>query len=135
MFGAAEALQEATGPVLVPYQRTDHDLRVAAVRASLDEAAFRTAWATGRAMPLEQAIEYALEDQPVPPSPAGAGGLSPREIEVLRLVAEGLTDGQVAERLYVSPRTVSNHLRSIYKKLGVPSRAAAARKAVEQDLL
>ncbi len=61
--------------------------------------------------------------------------LSAREREVLRLVADGLTDGQVAQRLYISPRTVSNHLHSIYKKLGVPSRAAAARKAVEQGLL
>ncbi len=88
-------------------------------------------------MPLEQAIEYALEDQPVAPSSSSgvAGGLSPREIEVLRLVAEGLTDGQVAQRLYLSPRTVGNHLRSIYKKLGVPSRAAAARAAVEQGLI
>jgi predicted ATPase/DNA-binding CsgD family transcriptional regulator len=137
LFGAAEALREATGTVLVPYQRTEHDRRVAAVRASLDEAAFRTAWATGRPMPLEQAIEYALEDQRVAPSTSSgaAGGLSPREIEVLRLVAEGLTDGQVAERLYLSPRTVGNHLRSIYKKLGVPSRAAAAREAVEQGLI
>ena len=62
-------------------------------------------------------------------------GLTHRELEVLRLVAKGLTDGQVAERLYISPRTVSQHLRSVYKKLGVPSRAAAARRAVEQDLL
>jgi ATP/maltotriose-dependent transcriptional regulator MalT len=62
-------------------------------------------------------------------------GLTHRELEVLRLVAEGLTDGQVAERLYISPRTVGQHLRSVYKKLGVPSRAAAARRAVERDLL
>lgn len=61
--------------------------------------------------------------------------LTPREVEVLRLVAEGLTDGQVAERLYISPRTVGRHLGSIYKKLGVPSRAAAARRAVEHSLI
>ena len=62
------------------------------------------------------------------------GGLTAREVEVLRLVAEGLTDAQVAERLTLSPRTVSQHLRSVYNKLGVSSRAAATRFAVEHRL-
>ena len=48
------------------------------------------------------------------------------------LVAEGLTDPQVAERLYLSPRTVGQHLRSIYQKLVVPSRAAAVKAAIER---
>jgi len=61
--------------------------------------------------------------------------LTYREVEVLKLVADGLTDGQVAGRLHISPRTVGRHLGSIYKKLGVPSRAAAAKKAVEQSLI
>ena len=62
-------------------------------------------------------------------------GLTPRELDVLRLVAEGLTDPEVAEQLFVSPRTVSSHLTSIYTKLNVSSRAAATRIAVEQRLL
>jgi DNA-binding NarL/FixJ family response regulator len=62
-------------------------------------------------------------------------GLSLREVEVLRLVAEGLTDGAVAERLFISRRTVSQHLRSIYGKLDVSSRAAATRFAVEHSLV
>jgi len=61
--------------------------------------------------------------------------LSVREVEVLRLVAEGLTDAQVAERLYLSQRTVGSHLRSVYNKLGVSSRAAATRFAVEHGLV
>jgi DNA-binding CsgD family transcriptional regulator len=64
-----------------------------------------------------------------------ADGLTAREHEVLRLVAEGLTDPQIAERLSVSPRTVHAHLRSIYNKLDVPSRAAAVRLAVERRLI
>lgn len=62
-------------------------------------------------------------------------GLTQREVEVLRLVAEGLSDGAVAERLFISPRTVSQHLRIIYGKLDVSSRAAATRFAVEHHLL
>jgi DNA-binding CsgD family transcriptional regulator len=61
--------------------------------------------------------------------------LSAREAEALRLVAEGLTDGQVAEKLYISPRTVGVHLRSIYRKLAVPSRAAAVKVAVEHGVI
>lgn len=61
--------------------------------------------------------------------------LTDREVEVLRLVAEGLTDAEAAERLFISRRTVSQHLRSVYNKLGVSSRAAATRVAVEDRLV
>ena len=62
-------------------------------------------------------------------------GVTAREVDVLRLVAEGLTDAQVAEKLVLSPRTISSHLRSIYNKLGVNSRAAATRFAFENHLV
>jgi DNA-binding NarL/FixJ family response regulator len=61
-------------------------------------------------------------------------GLTAREAEVLRLVAGGLTDNQVAAQLFLSPRTVGRHLGSIYSKLGVTSRSAATRFAVEHHL-
>ena len=61
-------------------------------------------------------------------------GLTEREIEVLRSVAQGLTDAQVAERLVISPRTVHSHLNSIYSKLGISSRSAATRYAIEHKL-
>jgi DNA-binding NarL/FixJ family response regulator len=63
------------------------------------------------------------------------GSLTERETEVLRLVAMGLSDADVAERLVVSPRTVHAHLRSIYRKLGLSSRGAATRFAVEHKLV
>ncbi|HEX5501300.1 MAG TPA: AAA family ATPase, partial [Thermomicrobiales bacterium] len=73
---------------------------------------------------------------PAPPAdaPAAPAGLTAREVEVLRLVAEGLTDTQVAARLFLSPRTVNAHLRTIYGKLGVATRGAAIRFALEHDL-
>ncbi|MBA2276568.1 MAG: response regulator transcription factor [Chloroflexia bacterium] len=61
-------------------------------------------------------------------------GLTPRELDVLRLVAQGLTDAEVAGRLFISPRTVSQHLRSVYGKLDVSSRSGATRFAVEHHL-
>ncbi len=61
-------------------------------------------------------------------------GLTPREIGVLRYVAYGLTDAQVAEKLVISHRTVHSHLNSIYSKLGITSRSAATRYAIEHHL-
>ena len=54
---------------------------------------------------------------------------------MVRLVAEGLTNAQVAKELYLSPRTVQRHLNSVYHKLGISSRAAATRFAAEHGLL
>jgi DNA-binding NarL/FixJ family response regulator len=62
-------------------------------------------------------------------------GLTAREVDVLRLVAVGLSDAEAAERLFLSVRTVHAHLRSIYRKLGVKSRAAAGRFAHTNGLL
>jgi DNA-binding CsgD family transcriptional regulator/tetratricopeptide (TPR) repeat protein len=67
-------------------------------------------------------------------SPPARFGLTPRELDVLRLIAQGLTDAEVAERLFLSPRTVGSHLTSIYGKLDVSSRSAATRIAVEHGL-
>jgi DNA-binding NarL/FixJ family response regulator len=67
--------------------------------------------------------------------PTYPAGLTAREVEVLRLVAQGLTDAQVAEQLVISRRTVNWYLTSIYSKLGVSSRSAATRFAVEQKLI
>ena len=71
----------------------------------------------------------------VKPSPSYPDGLTTREVEVLRLVASGLTDGQVAAQLVISPRTVNTHLKSIYGKIQVSSRSAATRYALEQKLV
>jgi DNA-binding NarL/FixJ family response regulator len=98
-------------------------------------------------MGLDRAIAYALSDvkpskhlSPVSSRPSASStpeypaGLSPREVEVLRLVVEGLTNAQAAKELYLSPRTIETHLTSIYHKLGVSSRAAATRFALEHGL-
>jgi DNA-binding CsgD family transcriptional regulator/uncharacterized protein HemY len=70
-----------------------------------------------------------------PRAAAYPAGLTVREVEVLRLVAQGLTDAEVAARLYVSRRTVGGHLTSIYTKLGVSSRVEATRLAIHYGLV
>lgn len=87
-----------------------------------------------QAMPVLDQVA-ALEAQLAHPAQGrNPAGLTGRELDVLRLVAQGLTDAEVAERLYIGRRTVSWHLTSIYGKLGVSSRAAATRFAVEEGL-
>ena len=70
-----------------------------------------------------------------PSTPAYPNDLTAREVEILRLVAQGMSDAQVAEKLVISPRTVNWHLTSIYSKIQVTSRSAATRFAVEHDLI
>jgi DNA-binding NarL/FixJ family response regulator len=72
---------------------------------------------------------------PVPNTPTYPDGLTAREVEVLRLVAQGLTDPQVAQQLVISPHTVNSHLKAIYGKLGISSRSAATRYAIEHHLM
>ncbi len=74
----------------------------------------------------------AAPSMPSSPTPAG---LTAREVEVLRLLAQGLSDAQIAEQLVISVRTVNRHTTSLYSKLGVSSRAAATRFAHEHHLL
>lgn len=84
------------------------------------------------------AVEAVLKvagHRPALASHATPAGLSPREIEVLRLLARGLADKEIAQRLSLSPRTVHHHVQHIYAKTGVSSRAAAALYAVRHDLI
>lgn len=88
----------------------------------------------GQALTLHQALLDAVKPSNADSASLPAG-LTPREVQVLRLVATGLSDMQVAAKLVVSPRTVSTHLQSIYNKIGVNSRAAATRFANENNLV
>ena len=141
MLGAAAVTMEEAGAPVYNYYTPDRVLYeriVAAARTRLGEAAWKAGWDEGRAMTPEQAVEYALEQEAVPEPTASEvypAGLSAREAEVLRLVATGLTNAEVAKELFLSTRTVDWHLGSVYRKLGFHSRAEATRFAVEHDLL
>ena len=137
LWGAAENFPESLN-VYIP--QTLFERARAAARTHLGEAAFARTLSDGRAMEPAQALAAykTLPMQNVLQAkrpPAYAAELTAREVEVLRLVAAGLTDAQVAERLVISVRTVNTHLTSIYNKLGISSRAAATRLAVERHLV
>jgi DNA-binding NarL/FixJ family response regulator len=127
-----------------PYERALTLLALADLRtATGDGDAARTALDDAHAIceplgarPALARVEALAAHLTVPPTsaPPYPASLSSREVEILRLVAEGLTNPQVAERLFLSRRTVEQHLRSVFTKTGTPSRAAAARWAAEQGL-
>jgi predicted ATPase/DNA-binding CsgD family transcriptional regulator len=141
LWGAAERLSEISGGRIVREGKStiDYERALTAARSQLEEAVWTAAWAEGRAMSPERAIEYALEREAAPEPTATSqthpAGLSAREVDVLRLVAAGLTNAEAAEELFLSPRTVDWHLSSIYRKLGLHSRAEATRFAAEHGLL
>jgi DNA-binding NarL/FixJ family response regulator len=132
------------GQPLSPVERVAYEMEVAATRRRLGEKGFTTAWAEGRAMTAEQVLIAQSPPTSVDTSQATtrtAGvpaaypdDLTAREVEVLRLVAKGMTDALVAQVLVISPRTVNTHLTSIYSKIGVSSRSEATRYALEQHL-
>jgi non-specific serine/threonine protein kinase len=145
LCGAAAGLIEAIGATLPPAGQTNLARAVAAVRAELAIAAFEAAWAAGAAMSppqvlaeVEIAVPLPSERQPLATGRRGGSGvaaeLTPRELEVLSLVAAGLADREIAAALCVSRRTVTNHVASIRAKLGVRSRSAATAYAVRHGL-
>jgi non-specific serine/threonine protein kinase len=145
LFGVAEALRGAVGFQHMPEEESWRQPYRATTRSQLGEHPWEEALAQGRKMSMEEAIEYALSaEEPSattlssptshsPPSsaPKHRAGLTSREIEVLGLVAAGMTSAQIAEELFLSSRTVEAHITSIYHKIGVSSRAAATRFALE----
>jgi DNA-binding NarL/FixJ family response regulator len=124
----------------VPPDQSRLDQDAAAGRGALGEAAFEAAWAEGCAMSLDQAVAFALRTEE-PPSPRRVAGarrppdrLTPREREVAGLVAQGLTNREVAEHLIVSERTVDTHVEHIRNRLRLRSRAQIAAWAVAHGL-
>jgi predicted ATPase/DNA-binding CsgD family transcriptional regulator len=118
---------------------------VDATRQRLGDEAFEAAASAGRDLSLDQAVAEALALTPpsppleatIAPAPSAltAHVLTPREIDVLRLLATGNTDRQIADLLSISPATVSTHVKHILQKLDVPSRSGAASRALQLGLM
>jgi DNA-binding CsgD family transcriptional regulator len=127
VFGAADALRARLGfprpPVEQPAYAADWDL----VTTALDPDALETASSEGRAMTIDAAVAYASRGRGERKRPAsGWASLTPTEREVVGLVAEGLRNADIADRLYVSSSTVKTHLSHVFSKLGVTTRAELA---------
>jgi DNA-binding CsgD family transcriptional regulator len=143
LLAAAQTLRESIAGPLAPADRDDYDRALAEVREALGEEAFAEAWRAARGLSIEQAVE--LGSQPTvmaqaPPAdlPHGAAEpdlLTPREREVLLLVARGHSNREIAELLVVSVRTTEAHMTHLLTKLGLRSRAQLVVWAAERGML
>jgi DNA-binding CsgD family transcriptional regulator len=157
LWGAARALydtvdraskQEMYEWLLISlHTHLNYNQVVETVRTQLGDQQFLEAWNEGQIMSLDQLLllsdpllssaqqeATATSGQKVA-APVELDVLTPRELEVLRLLAQGLTSGQIAQQLTITVLTVNSHVRSIYSKLGIASRSAATRYALEQKLV
>jgi predicted ATPase/DNA-binding CsgD family transcriptional regulator len=134
LWGAAEPLREQLGLALSHFELVTfgYERDLAAVRFALSESTFDAAWAEGRAMSPEQAFEYAQGEAP---HEENTHPLTRREMEVLRLVADGMSNQDISTTLVLSGHTVHRHVANVLGKLGVSSRAAAVAEAARLDLL
>ncbi|MGD8321713.1 MAG: tetratricopeptide repeat protein, partial [Gemmatimonadota bacterium] len=155
LLGAAERRQRELGISIVRADRGQWDEIRAGIRRALGDAAFEKAVTAGAALPLDALLQDARTAAATPPDPSDVGdrenagvvhaahdaagarshapgrheALTDRQVEVLRLLAEGLTYAEIGRRLFISARTVDAHLRSAYAKLDVHSRHGAVRAA------
>jgi predicted ATPase/DNA-binding CsgD family transcriptional regulator len=143
LLGAVDAARAADGVQLAIMLRARHEQAIAREREALGQERFDAAFARGQATALQDAFTEVMEilaafslHTPAEAPPATAAlGLTPRESEVLRLLAEGLSDREIAAALFLSPRTVGWHVTHLLTKLDVPSRSAAAAMAIRRGLV
>jgi DNA-binding CsgD family transcriptional regulator len=141
LFGAAEALRDRMGIGLQPEAENIRlEEAYAPARAKLSDEDFAAAWSTGRMLPLDQATAEAFDvvrrfSSVETDGDKSTTRLTRRELDVLRLIVEGLSDKEIAETLGISRRTASKHVETILSKLDVPSRTAAATYATRHGLV
>jgi non-specific serine/threonine protein kinase len=120
-------------------EKLEYEHYIGVARAKLSDAEFESEQAKGRTLSIEQVIAYALNLPFGPPKPSRKGveasqELSGREREVVTLIARGLSNGEIADELVLSKRTVEHHIANILSKLGFTNRAQIVRWAIENGL-
>ncbi|ONI86289.1 hypothetical protein ALI22I_26795 [Saccharothrix sp. ALI-22-I] len=136
LLGAANAVWRLSGAKTYeapPYQAVDEQVATQAV-GEIGAAAFSTAFEAGKALDLHGAITFALEEKTAKPAagPRDTGpGLTRREVEIADLVAEGLSNKEIAARLVIAQRTAETHVENVLTKFGFSSRAQIAAWVVE----
>jgi non-specific serine/threonine protein kinase len=138
LLAASEVQLDGLGAPLAPADRVDFERDVAQGKASLNPQAWATAHQKGSSLGINPALALALDSSPARPSESGATGassvLSPRETEVAGLIAQGLSNREIAAGLVISEKTAANHVEHIMAKLNLRSRAQIAVWAVRHGL-
>src|SRR5207302_11042323 len=129
LFGAAHAFRKAIGYVRPPAEQAAHDADLDSARQGLSPQTFAAAWEQGEMLSLEEAVAYAAKGRGPRQRPTtGWASLTKAERHVALLAAQGLTNTEIGQRLFVSPRTVKAHLAHIFAKLGITSRRQLPRE-------
>lgn len=132
-LGAADAMRNRTGLVRLRVHDQTYADSLSSLRESLGDNDFETLWDEGSTLSTEEAIAYAQRGRGERKRPSsGWASLTPTELNVIRLVADGLGNKDIAARLFVSHRTVQTHLTHVYTKLGLTSRVQLAQEAARR---
>jgi len=135
LLGSAERARDEISLAVMELFRLQHERTVATTLRRLGQKAFDAAYARGRAMTIDEGVAFAVADKPAPkPAPVKSApdtALTPRQLEIARLIADDLTNRQIADRLFLSERTVETHITNILNKLGLNSRIQLSRWIAE----
>ena len=133
LFGAADACRQRMGVVRFKVHQAGYEASVTALRDVMGQNNVDAAWAEVAALTTEEAIGYAQRGRGERKrASTGWKSLTPAELDVVRLVADGLGNKDIAARLFLSPRTVQAHLTHVYTKLGLTSRVQLAQEAARR---
>jgi DNA-binding CsgD family transcriptional regulator len=135
LLAASDAFRSQHRCQRFPAERSVYEAAMDRAPSGLPMEQFRLTWDQGAALSLEEAVQYALRRQARRPSQStGWESLTRSERDVVRLVAQGLTNPEIGRRLFISHRTVQSHLSHVFAKLDVRSRDQVAREALSRGI-
>jgi predicted ATPase/DNA-binding CsgD family transcriptional regulator len=136
LLGLAQRVRDLSSITLIELFRQQHERSMSVITRGIGQKAFNAASARGRAMTIDEGVAFAVADtpahKPAPPVRSAPGTeLTRRQLEIARLIAEDLTNKQIAARLFLSERTVETHITNILNRLGLNSRIQLSRWMAE----